>query len=215
MKSRKLIAITLTLSALLALASCGGNGDDTSTSGDSSNPTESTSSNESSDSTSDSTSDESSDESVSTGTVTAAEIGAAVEKEFGDDFIPNMEIDGSILDATYGVKSDWYSEMYGKVPMISANVDTFIAIKAKDGHAADIEKALNDYAEYYKNDAFKYPKDIQKVNALKVYTKGDYVFFIMLGVPTDEVENMEDADQLKYYTEQNDRAVKVIDGLLG
>ena len=215
MKNKKIIAIALILSAILALASCGGgNTDDNGTSGDSSTPTESTSSDSSSDSSSDEAVD-STDESASTGTVTAAEIGAAVEKEFGDDFIPNMEIDGSILDATYGVKSDWYSEMYGKVPMISANVDTFIAIKAKDGHLADIENALNDYADYYRKDAFKYPQDIQKANALKVYTKGDYAFFIMLGVPTDEVENMEDADQLKYYTEQNDRAVKVIDGLLG
>ena len=37
----------------------------------------------------------------------------------------------------------------------------------------------------------------------------------MLGVTTDEVENMDDAAQVKYYTEQNDRAVKVIDSLLG
>lgn len=204
---KKIISIMLILASLASFASCGNN-------------------NNGSDSTDTSTADTTSgdttaadttkaDESASTTTVSAADIGKAVADEYGDEYIPDTEIDADYLEAAYGIKPDWYDDFYGQVPMIGVNVDTFIAVKAKSANVSDVEKALNDYADYYKNDAQKYPKDIAKADACRVYTKGNYVFFIMLGFPTDEVENMDDAAQVKYYTEQNDRAVKVIDSLLG
>ena len=203
---KKIISIMLILASLASFASCGngGSGNDTSagdttTAGTSADSTE-TSAPETTPPTSD---------------VSAADIGKAVADEFGDDYIPDMDIPADYLDSTYGVKPEWYDDFFGQMPMINVNVDTFIAVKAKADKVSDVEKALNDYADYYKNDAQKYPKDLAKVDACRVYTKGNYVFFIMLGVTTDEVENMDDAAQVKYYTEQNDRAVKVIDSLLG
>ena len=206
---KKIIAVMLILASLMSFASCGDNSTSDDTTGDtSSNETTIIDDTTAGDTTAADTETPSSD-------VSAADIGKAVADEFGDDYIPDMDIDADYLDSAYGVKPEWYDDFFAQMPMISANVDTFIAVKAKAGNVADVEKALNDYADYYKNDAQKYPKDIAKANACRVYTKGNYVFFIMLGVPTDEVENMEDADQVKYYEEQNDRAVKVIDSLLG
>ena len=207
---KKIISIMLILASLAAFASCGNGGNGNDTSADTS--TSGTTAGETS---ADSTETSATETSAPTSDVSAADIGKAVADEFGDEYIPDMDIPADYLDSTYGVKPEWYDDFFGQMPMISANVDTFIAVKAKADKVSDVEKALNDYADYYKNDAQKYPKDIAKVDACRVYTKGNYVFFIMLGYPTDEVENMDDAAQVKFYTEQNDRAVKVIDSLLG
>ena len=207
---KKIISIMLILASLAAFASCGNGGNGNDTSADTS--TSGTTTGETS---ADSTETSATETSAPASDVSAADIGKAVADEFGDEYIPDMDIPADYLDSTYGVKPEWYDDFFGQMPMISANVDTFIAVKAKADKVSDVEKALNDYADYYKNDAQKYPKDIAKVDACRVYTKGNYVFFIMLGYPTDEVENMDDAAQVKFYTEQNDRAVKVIDSLLG
>ena len=207
---KKIISIMLILASLAAFASCGNGGNGNDTSADTS--TSGTTTGETS---ADSTETSATETSAPTSDVSAADIGKAVADEFGDDYIPDMDIPADYLDSTYGVKPEWYDDFFGQMPMINVNVDTFIAVKAKADKVSDVEKALNDYADYYKNDAQKYPKDLAKVDACRVYTKGNYVFFIMLGYPTDEVENMDDAAQVKYYTEQNDRAVKVIDSLLG
>lgn len=207
---KKIISIMLILASLASFASCGNGGNGNDTSADTS--TSGTTTGETS---ADSTETSATETSAPTSDVSAADIGKAVADEFGDEYIPDMDIPADYLDSTYGVKPEWYDDFFGQMPMISANVDTFIAVKAKADKVSDVEKALNDYADYYKNDAQKYPKDLAKVDACRVYTKGNYVFFIMLGYPTDEVENMDDAAQVKFYTEQNDRAVKVIDSLLG
>lgn len=207
---KKIISIMLILASLASFASCGNSGNGNDTSADTS--TSGTTAGETS---ADSTETSAPETNAPTSDVSAADIGKAVADEYGDEYIPDMDIPADYLDSTYGVKPEWYDDFFGQIPMISANVDTFIAVKAKADKVSDVEKALNDYADYYKNDAQKYPKDIAKVDACRVYTKGNYVFFIMLGYPTDEVENMDDAAQVKYYTEQNDRAVKVIDSLLG
>lgn len=207
---KKIISIMLILASLAAFASCGNGGNGNDTSADTS--TSGTTTGETS---ADSTETSATETSAPTSDVSAADIGKAVADEFGDEYIPDMDIPADYLDSTYGIKPDWYDDFYGQVPMIGVNIDTFIAVKAKADKVSDVEKALNDYAEFYKNDAQKYPKDLAKVDACRVYTKGNYVFFIMLGYPTDEVENMDDAAQVKFYTEQNDRAVKVIDSLLG
>lgn len=207
---KKIISIMLILASLASFASCGNGGNGNDTSADTS--TNGTTTGETS---TDSTETSAPETNAPTSDVSAADIGKAVADEFGDDYIPDMDIPADYLDSTYGVKPEWYDDFFGQMPMINVNVDTFIAVKAKADKVSDVEKALNDYADYYKNDAQKYPKDLAKVDACRVYTKGNYVFFIMLGYPTDEVENMDDAAQVKFYTEQNDRAVKVIDSLLG
>ena len=207
---KKIISIMLILASLAAFASCGNGGNGNDTSADTS--TNGTTAGETS---ADSTETSAPETNAPTSDVSAADIGKAVADEYGDEYVPDMDIDADILDATYGIKPEWYDDFFGQAPMINVNIDTFIAVKAKADKVSDVEKALNDYAEFYKNDAQKYPKDLAKVDACRVYTKGNYVFFIMLGYPTDEVENMDDAAQVKFYTEQNDRAVKVIDSLLG
>ena len=99
--------------------------------------------------------------------------------------------------------------------MISTQVDTFVAVEAKDGKADAVASALNSYRDDLVNNSMQYPMNIPKVNASRVYQKGNYVFFLMLGAaaPNDVMDD--EAASLTFYQQQNDIAVKAIDGVLG
>ncbi len=92
--------------------------------------------------------------------------------------------------------------------MISAHVDTFIAIKAKEGKGEEVEKALTSYRDYLINDSLQYPMNVPKVNASSVLREGDYVFFVMLGQIKDDMA--EEEDMLKQAQESNQLAIDAI-----
>lgn len=144
--------------------------------------------------------------------VAIAEIGDAVVKEFEEQFTGAVEIDSEMLEATYGVKPEWVGESYSVMPMIGFNITTLVGIRASDGHAGDVEKALEDYAEYFRTDAMQYPANVGKAKAAKVYRKGDYVFFLILG----DID-MEADDDANYETAAAavKKAIEIIDSKLG
>ena len=51
--------------------------------------------------------------------------------------------------------------------------------------------------------------NLLKIQASKVETVGDYVFFVMLGT-IDEMAYTEDSDMIKAYEEQNQIALDII-----
>jgi len=69
---------------------------------------------------------------------------------------------------------------------MSAHVDTFIGIKAKEGKADAVEADLNAYRDNVVENSMQYPMNEEKVKASEVVRKGDYVFFVMLGQIPDE-----------------------------
>ena len=71
----------------------------------------------------------------------------AVREAYGEDYIPSQAIEKEALSEVYGVNPDDVEEFIGEGPMMSAHVDQFIAIKAKDGKGADVEKQLNAYRD--------------------------------------------------------------------
>ena len=100
---KKIISIMLILASLASFASCGNNNNgsdstDTSTGDTSTADTSTTGDTTAADTTK-------ADESASTTTVSAADIGKAVADEFGDDYIPDMDIPADYLDSTYGSKA--------------------------------------------------------------------------------------------------------------
>ena len=101
-----------------------------------------------------------------------------------------------------------YEEAIAEISMMSVHVDTFVAIKAKEGQADAVEQKLTEYREYLLNDTLQYPMNIPKIQASQVVREGDYVFFVQLG----HVENdMLDEDELlKKYQESNQLAVDAI-----
>lgn len=132
----------------------------------------------------------------------------AVKKEFGDQYLPNMPIDATWLSETCGIKSSWYDTMLGELPMISTHVDTYISIHATKGNIKKVKAALNEYKRYLAEDSLQYPMNQTKVESCKVYTKGNYAYFIMLGT----VDNMDlsEKEQKKAYEANNQKVVDII-----
>lgn len=139
----------------------------------------------------------------------------AVKKAYGENYLPSMDLTADDLSSRFGLNSDDYAAAYGQVAMISTQVDTFVAVEAKDGKADAVAAALNSYRDDLVNNSMQYPMNVPKVNASRVYQKGNYVFFLMLGAaaPNDVMDD--EAASLTFYQQQNDIAVKAIDGVLG
>lgn len=139
----------------------------------------------------------------------------AVKKAYGENYLPSMDLTADDLSSRFGLNSDDYAAAYGQVAMISTQVDTFVAVEAKDGKADAVASALNSYRDDLVNNSMQYPMNVPKVNASRVYQKGNYVFFLMLGAaaPNDVMDD--EAASLTFYQQQNDIAVKAIDGVLG
>ena len=138
----------------------------------------------------------------------------AVKNAYGESYLPSMDLTAEDLDARYGLKADDYDEALGQVAMISTQVDTFVAVKAKEGKADAVVSALNAYRDDLVNNSMQYPMNVPKVNASQVYQNGNYVFFIMLVDIAPEDMMADDPETVTLYEEQNQIAVKAIDEAL-
>lgn len=145
---------------------------------------------------------------------TLAKVTKAVKKAYGDNYLPNMEYDSLYLKEIIGLDSSTYDAVVAEGPMMSAQVDTFIAVHAKSGKKTEVEKALKAYQSYLINDSFQYPMNLPKVNASKVVTVGDYVFFVMLGKMNNNLY-ADEGKLLTYYQDQNDIGIAAIKKALG
>ncbi len=137
-----------------------------------------------------------------------SDVHEAVKAVYGDMYVPEMQQDAEYISNIYGISEDMYEEAIAEISMMSVHVDTFVAIKAKEGQADAVEQKLTEYREYLLNDTLQYPMNIPKIQASQVVREGDYVFFVQLG----HVENdMLDEDELlKKYQESNQLAVDAI-----
>ena len=134
----------------------------------------------------------------------------AVTDALGDNYWPDSEIPGEMLNETYGVSAELYDAYLGEAPMISVNVDTLLIIHAKDGKVEDVENALNAYRDSLVNDTMQYPMNLGKIQASRVERIGDYVCFVQLGADTSSVEEQGDEAVITYCQEQNELALEAI-----
>lgn len=125
--------------------------------------------------------------------VSLTEIVAAVKKAYGDGYLPNMTIDEDVLAEQYGIKKNMYEEVIAEGPMLSFQIDTFIAVKAKDGKAEAVKAAMEKYKQYLLDESMQYPMNAAKIPATQVYNFGNYVFFSMLVSPQGEEPESEEA----------------------
>jgi len=146
--------------------------------------------------------------------VPVSEIQTAVKDAYGEAYIPNMDYDAQTLESIFGVKEDWYEEFVAQGPMMSAQVDTFVAIKAKEANVQEVVDALNSYRDYLVNDSMQYPMNQIKVQASRVEQVGNYVFFILLGEIPMEVEEQGEDAILATAKEQAQIAVDAINKVL-
>lgn len=135
----------------------------------------------------------------------------AVKDVYGENYIPSAPYDAQALNDLFGVSEDLYEEFIAEGPMISVHVDTFAAIKAKEGKGGDVEKLLNDYRTRLVEDSLQYPMNMSKVEASEVVRHGDYVFFVMLGTASNESVEAGEEAELKSAQEENGKAIDAID----
>lgn len=125
----------------------------------------------------------------------------AIKQAYGDDYIPDTPIPEELLSGSYGLDPESYTEVAAEMPMISANVDTVIIVKAASGKSGDVKAALTAYHDKLVTESLQYPQNVAKVNAAQVVADGDYVAFIMLGA-YDERENASDSERAEFAEEQ-------------
>ncbi len=108
---------------------------------------------------------------------------AALNGIVADDgnYLPTKAIEKEELTEVYGINADDIDAFIAEASEMSTHVDTFIAVKAKEGKGEDVEKALTAYRETLVKDTMQYPMNVAKINASKVIRDGDYVFFSLLG----------------------------------
>ena len=131
-----------------------------------------------------------------------------IKDAYGETYLATMDYDSQILETVFGVNPDWVEEFIAQGPMMSAHVDTFIAIKATEGNVENVKKALEDYRQMNLENNMFYPMNLPKLETAEVYQTGEYVFYIMLGGYTD-VEDESGAKE--FYTEQNQIAIDIIE----
>lgn len=147
-------------------------------------------------------------------TVSVDTIHSAVREAYGESYLPSVLLSEDEIQAVYGIEPEWCEEIIAEVSMISVQVDTFIGVKASEGHIADVTDAVIAYQDYLKNDTLQYPSNLSKIAASTVVTMDQYVFFIMLGDVDMAVMDEEESVQIEAFMEQNQIAVDAIEKVL-
>lgn len=130
-----------------------------------------------------------------------------IKNTYGENYYPNVEVPKEALTDLYGLNVDDIEEYIAEQPMISANIDTFIAIKAKEGKGESVAAALSSYKNNLVN-GMMYPSNMPKAQAAQVVRHDDYVFLVMLGA-AGELEADEET-QNKFAKEQVAKGVSAI-----
>ncbi len=138
-------------------------------------------------------------------------IAQAIKDAYGENYLPDMEVPKELVDTTFGLEKDSYTDVFAETPMISAHPDTLIVVKAVNGKTGDVKAKLEKYRDYLVNESLQYPGNIAKVNASQVVANGDYAAFILLGA-INENEDASEEEQKKFAEEQTKIGVDAFKG---
>lgn len=197
---KKFFAILMSIIvASAALVSCGndkGSSSDSSSSSSASDTNTESSGEESSSTTSEESSEEAS------GEVTAAAIYDAINAAFAEKYpdagmvIPNMpiEVDETTLKDKFGISSDMVTDYKGEIAGMMTNCDMLLIVKAAEGKLEDVKAALEQAKadQTAQFEMYGVMGNIERTQAAKVVTNGDYAALIMVGImPEDETATVD------------------------
>lgn len=134
----------------------------------------------------------------------------AVVEVLGEDYWPDTAMPPEMLEGNFGISSDMYDDYLAETPMISANVDTLLIIKAKDDKVEDVEKALNDYRDALVNDTMQYPMNLGKIQASRIERYGNYICFVQLGAGAVAMDDQSEDAVINECREINELVLAVI-----
>ncbi|MDL2289349.1 DUF4358 domain-containing protein [Clostridia bacterium OttesenSCG-928-F22] len=139
-------------------------------------------------------------------TPTVDEILSAIKQACGDGYLPNMPLDDETLVAQFNLDLDWAEDIKGEMPAIGFHPDRVIVVKAKEGQADNVEKALNDAKRFLIDESLQYPANSAKVNATTVVRNGNYIALLLIGAPDDRMDATEEQRQA-FAQEETKKAV--------
>ncbi len=111
----------------------------------------------------------------------------AVKEAYGDFYIPSKRIDLDGLEVLCGVSAQDVDAFIAESAMMSSHVDVFIGIEAKKGKSIEVSEHLEHFRLKLIRENGNDTAKTAKIEAAKVISFGDYVFFMVLGQNTDAV----------------------------
>ena len=139
------------------------------------------------------------------------EIVTAVKDAYGENYGAAMPLDEQMLTDLLGINMDEVEEFFAEFPMMSAHIDTFIVLKAKEGNIDSVYEQLNLYRENQMNDTMCYPSNALRIQGSQIMKVGNYAIYMMLGEHAD-IEAAEE-DAVKFAQEQGQIGVDAINAL--
>ena len=139
---------------------------------------------------------------------------AAVVEQLGDGCWPDMQLLPDMLEMSFGIASDMYDDYMAEMPMISANVDTLLIVRAKDGKVDAVREAVEAYRDVQVNNSMQYPMNVGKVQASRIETIGSYVIFVQLGGDVQDALEEGDEAVVAQCQEVNDQVIETLRGRL-
>lgn len=134
----------------------------------------------------------------------------AVRDAYGEEYLPVQQPEET-AQQMLGIDKSLYDEIYFEMPMISVQPDKFVAVKAKEGKAEEVEKILNNYRQKLLEQGAQYPSNLPLAQASQVVREGDFVFFVLLGqVPFEVLDTGDDAKIAESAKQQIQKGVDAI-----
>lgn len=146
---------------------------------------------------------------TTTNTVAIADVIKDVEAAYGDEYVATNILDDETIKELIGIDADWCNELYAANSLVGTHKDILIAVKAKPEYLEKVLLAINEYRDKLIDETVQYPLNMQKIQASRIDTYGNYVFFTLLGFIPSEVEEKSDDEILAAYQEENLKAVDV------
>ncbi len=95
-----------------------------------------------------------------------------------DDMIVQQELDATMLNDMYALDDTLVESFTAKIPMISAQYEEYLVIKAKEGKAEEVKDVLMKRIDFLKDPRnMTYPEHLELIDDYKLSVNGDYVLF--------------------------------------
>lgn len=95
-----------------------------------------------------------------------------------EETLQYMILDADMLEMTYGITADMYTDLEARMPMMNVQCDELVAILAADGQADAIVEAFEARQAYLVDPAnMGYPEHIDFANDYKLLVDGDLIVF--------------------------------------
>ena len=138
------------------------------------------------------------------------DIFSAIHEAYGENYLAISPMTTEYIEAAYGLSPDLYDEVRGEMAAIIVHPDEVIIVKAKPGKAEDVEKALIAVMENRKADTLQYPMNIPKTEASQVIRNGDYVAYVLLGAPMQNVGLIDENSSKEHFEAEAQKAIDAI-----